>query len=148
MRSAFIQALIDRQHEFDIDLDEQQRESLADFYDLIQEHNPILHLVGPCSPEEFATRHILESLTLLKHLPADATIADVGTGAGLPSIPCLLARNGMSAVLIESKLKKVSFLKEALPALGLRERAVVIGRQFEEAEAGDAGFVTCRALDK
>ncbi len=112
------------------------------------EHNPLLHLVGPGSPEDFARRHILESLTLLHHLPKKALIADIGAGAGLPSIPCLLVRDGLRANLIESKEKKCAFLHEACEKLGLSERVKITNKQFEEAEIGGADVITCRALDK
>jgi 16S rRNA (guanine527-N7)-methyltransferase len=148
VRDQFINALKRHQAAFGIDLPDDTLHRLASYYELIGEHNPILHLVGPCSPEEFAVRHILESLTLLKHLPAGAKFADVGTGAGLPSIPCLLAREDLTAVLIESKLKKARFLSEAVSTLGLAKRVVIFDRQFEETEPGEARFITCRALDK
>lgn len=131
-----------------MELSEPGIERLADYYELVQEQNPLLHLVGPCSPEEFAIRHILESLTLLNHLPQGAKFADVGTGAGLPSIPCLLVREDLKAVLIESKEKKAQFLQNACAVLKLSDRAEVLNRQFEEADLSECQFVTCRALDK
>src|SRR4051794_7164847 len=132
MRRDFITSIKVHQSSFGLDLPNDAVERIADYYDLVLEHNPLLHLVGPCSPEEFAIRHILESLMLLKHLPDQARFADVGTGAGLPSIPCLLVREDLNATLIESKLKKAQFLNEALKALGLTARAAVFNRQFEE----------------
>jgi 16S rRNA (guanine(527)-N(7))-methyltransferase RsmG len=118
------------------------------YFEIVQRSNPLLHLVGPCSPAEFATRHILESLTLLKFLPDRTNFVDVGAGAGLPSIPCLLVRTDLRAMLIESKLKKARFLEEAIEDLGIADRASVVDRQFEETEPGRAAAVTCRALDK
>ena len=72
----------------------------------------------------------------------------MGAGAGLPSIPCLLVREDLEAVLIESKEKKARFLKTAIEALGLQSRAIIANRQFEEVDPDDCQFVTCRALDK
>lgn len=148
MRSEFIEAIGRHQSAFGRSLTDAQTQSLADYFDLVQQHNPLLHLVGPCTPEEFAVRHVLESLTLLDHLPQNARFADVGAGAGLPSIPCLLARGDLTAVLIESRKRKVAYLSDALRALALTERAQVAGRQFEEVDPGTCDFVTCRALDK
>lgn len=148
MRNDFIQAIRDHQSVFGIELQNSASERLGDYYELVLEHNPLLHLVGPCSPTEFAVRHILESLTLLEYLPIGAKIADVGSGAGLPSMPCLLAREDLRAVLIESKEKKAKFLVEAVKNLGLEARAEIVNRQFEEADPAGCGFVTCRALDK
>ncbi|MCV4777967.1 class I SAM-dependent methyltransferase, partial [Escherichia coli] len=65
---------------------------LADYFDLVMRHNALLHLVGPCSPEDFAVRHILESIVMTGFIPTGGSFADVGAGAGLPSIPCLIAR--------------------------------------------------------
>lgn len=148
MRKDLTIAIAEQQSAFDIELTIQTIERFADYYDLIGEHNPILHLVGPCSAEEFATRHILESLTLLKHLPLNVKIADIGSGAGLPAIPCLIARDDLHAVLVEAKEKKARFLEQAVERLGLTGRVTVVARQFHEIEPGDVDIVTCRALDK
>ena len=148
MRQEFISALQANQKIFGFDLSERSFSRLADHYELIRAHNPILHLVAPCSPEEFAVRHILESLTLLEYLPENAKLVDVGAGAGLPSIPCLVVRSDLKATLIESKEKKAGFLETAIDSLGMSERATIANRQFEETDPGDARFVTCRAIDK
>lgn len=148
MRKEFVQAIKNHQPAFGLDLPDTAFERLADYYDLIQEYNKLLHLVGPCTPQEFAIRHILESLVLLDYLPHDAKFADVGAGAGLPSIPCLLVRKDLKAVLIESKVKKAKFLEIAVSELGMAKRAKIVNRQFEETDPADCQFVTCRALDK
>lgn len=126
----------------------EQTERLADFYDLVQEHNPLLHLVGPCTPEEFAVRHVLESLFLLRFLPQDTRFADIGPGAGFPSVPCLIVRESLSAVLIEAKEKKSSFLREVRDRLNIGDRAEIVNRQFSELKRPEVTHVACRALDK
>jgi 16S rRNA (guanine(527)-N(7))-methyltransferase RsmG len=146
--SSFEQAITDNRSAFGLSLTSQQIARLADYFQLVQEHNSLLHLVAPCPAEEFAVRHILESLTLLEHLPQNSKFADVGAGAGLPSIPCLLVRDDLSAILIETKEKKARFLALAVEQLDLGGRAAVVNRQFEEVMISDCEFVTCRALDK
>lgn len=148
MQNDFIDAIKTHQAAFGVDLDDQAITRLAGYYELVVEHNPILHLVGPCSPAEFAVRHILESLTLLEHLPVGAKFADVGAGAGLPSMPCLLVRQDLRAILIESKEKKTNFLDEAINRLGVNGRSRTVNRQYEEVDLSECRFVTCRALDK
>jgi 16S rRNA (guanine(527)-N(7))-methyltransferase RsmG len=148
MREQFIKALEKHRNSFDLKLGGDEIRRLADYYELVQAHNDLLHLVAPAPAEEFAVRHILESLTLLEFLPKRAKFADVGSGAGLPSLPCLLAREDLYGFLIESKIKKASFLAEALAKFNLERRALIINRQFEEIEKPRAAFVTCRALDK
>ena len=148
MRDEFIRGLRSNEGAFGVELASVVVERLADYFEFVQNYNPLLHLVGPCSPEEFATRHILESLTLLEHLPKNAKLADVGAGAGLPSIPCLMVRSDLNAELIESKEKKTKFLETAVIELKLSDRTTVVNKQFEETSLDNAEFITCRALDK
>lgn len=148
MREEFIEAVRSNLTAFDLTLADDAVERLADYYQIVQQHNPILHLVAPCSVEEFAVRHILESLRLLAFLPQNVRFADIGTGAGLPSIPCLIVRHDLSAVLIESKAKKAAYLIAAVAQLDIAERATIVNRQFEEVVTKDFSIVTCRALDK
>lgn len=121
---------------------------LSQYYELLILWNPRVHLVAPCTPQEFAMRHILESLVLLKYLPGDARVAEVGAGAGLPILPCLIVRPDLRAVLIEASKKKAVFLREALTQTGTSARASVIDERFESLVAPQVGFVTCRALER
>lgn len=148
LRREFTKALTANQSYFKISLTEKKIGELADYYEFVQRHNAILHLVAPCSPEEFAVRHVLESLTLLDFLPENAKFADVGAGAGLPSIPCLIAREDLGGFLIESKLKKAKFLKEVSAECKLNNRAEILDWQFEEVVKPNVSYVLCRALDK
>ncbi|HVF23874.1 MAG TPA: 16S rRNA (guanine(527)-N(7))-methyltransferase RsmG, partial [Pyrinomonadaceae bacterium] len=142
----FEETLVSNMHSFEVELTPEGVERLRTYYSLLTRWNDRLHLVAPCSPEEFATRHVLESLVLLKHLPHGAKIADIGSGAGLPIVPCLIVRPDLEATLIESSQKKAVFLREALGAVG--RTATVVARRFEEIEAPQVEFVTSRALDQ
>ncbi|MEO8435663.1 MAG: 16S rRNA (guanine(527)-N(7))-methyltransferase RsmG [Pyrinomonadaceae bacterium] len=121
---------------------------LTGYYELLLHWNPKLHLVAPCSPGEFATRHVLESLLLLPHLTRKAHVVDVGSGAGLPIVPCLVARDDIQATLIEASPKKAVFLREALSRLGLNDRAAVSAERFEKLDQPEADAITCRALNR
>ncbi|HSQ23556.1 MAG TPA: RsmG family class I SAM-dependent methyltransferase [Pyrinomonadaceae bacterium] len=133
---------------FGLTLRESDIQRLAEYYALVMKWNPRLHLIAPCSPQKFATRHILESLLLLKHLPLNASIVDVGSGAGVPAIPCLLVRADLTATLIESSQKKGVFLREALRAVRPSGRTHLTVARFQDVPSPRADFVTCRALDR
>ena len=148
MSTEFQKTILADQSQYGFDLSAVQVEKLGVYYEFVLEYNPLLHLVGPCSAEDFARRHVLESLTMLHRLPEKALIADIGSGAGLPAIPCLIVREGLRANLIESKEKKADFLRAAGEKLGLSDRIKITNKQFEEADIGGADLVTCRALDK
>ncbi len=133
---------------YEITLSTEALAGLVRYYELLNVWNARVHLVAPCSPQEFATRHVLESLVLLKHLPPDASVAEVGAGGGLPIIPCLIVRPNIQAVLIEAAKKKAVFLREALKETRTSARATVIADRFEDVAVPPVGFVTCRALER
>jgi 16S rRNA (guanine527-N7)-methyltransferase len=144
----FIRALESNQEGFGISLSTEKLFNLTKYYELVQKHNDILHLVAPSPPETFAVRHVLESIFAEKFLPKNACFADIGAGAGLPAVPCLIARKDTRGFLIESKLKKAIFLREVLAECKLNDRAAILDRQFEEVPKPDVSYVLCRALDK
>jgi 16S rRNA (guanine527-N7)-methyltransferase len=74
--------------------------------------------------------HLLDSLSVLPHLPlgAQARVADAGSGAGLPGIPLAIARPGWRVALAESSQKKAAFLRQAAIELSLGNVEVHEGR--------------------
>jgi 16S rRNA (guanine527-N7)-methyltransferase len=144
----FSRALRGGAERYDVELSAEQITRLSNYYALLLVWNPRLHLVAPCSAAEFATRHVLESLLLITHLTANARVADVGSGAGLPIIPALITRPDIHAELIESSQKKAVFLREALQVAGTATRARVLAERFENVPSLEIDYVTCRALDR
>lgn len=147
-RGEFDKALAERAPRFGVGPDEDARSRLGEYFELVSAWNPRLHLVAPCPPEEFAARHVLESLTAVTYIPDGATVLDVGSGAGLPAIPCLVARRDLRAVLVEASRKKAVFLREALSRLDLSERARVVAERFEKVDPPAADCLTCRAIER
>jgi 16S rRNA (guanine527-N7)-methyltransferase len=143
----FVSALEKHAPLYDVQLTVRAFTRLREYYEMLMAWNARLHLVAPCTPEEFATRHVLESLLALPHLSEDARVVDVGSGAGLPVIPCLIVRPSLRATLIESSQKKAVFLRETLRRVGAHEEGKVIAGRFEETPAPEADYITCRALD-
>lgn len=146
-KSEFTNAVETNAKHYGVTLDAQTVTRLEDYYKLIQTRNQYLHLVAPCSPEEFAKRHILESLTALRFLKENSRVVDVGSGGGLPVIPNLIARPSLKAMLIESTQKKSAFLREALELIE-NKNSIVVNDRFEKTETPVADFITCRALEK
>lgn len=134
--------------EYGVELDAKFINGLSSYYELLNAWNARLHLVAPTTPQEFATRHVLESLVLIRRLDENSRVADVGSGGGLPIIPCLIVRPDITATLIESSRKKAIFLREALAHLGVANRATVIAERFEDTATPRVNFVTGRALEK
>lgn len=144
----FVNALEANAARYGIVLTAEATAHLRDFYEHMGAWNARLHLVAPCSPEEFATRHVLESLCALPHLPEGAHVTDVGSGAGLPVVPCLIVRPDIRAALIESSARKAVYLREALRRVKRHDAATVVASRFENTPAPETDVVTCRALDR
>jgi 16S rRNA (guanine527-N7)-methyltransferase len=143
----FTAALETHASHYGVQLTTQTIARLGDYYEHLSKWNARLHLVAPCAPAEFATRHVLESLLACEHMPEGARACDVGSGGGLPIIPCLIARPDVSAVLVEASAKKAVYLRESISRLGLQERARVVAHRFEQTVAPECEVVTCRALE-
>jgi len=147
-RGEFDKALAQHSAAYGVSLDEDVRARLGDYFELVAAWNTRLHLVAPCGPAEFATRHVLESLAALPFLNEGATFVDVGSGAGLPAVPCLVARPDLKAVMFEASQKKSVFLREAVSRLELHRRVSVVAERFEKTEPPAADCLTCRAIER
>jgi len=146
--TVFSDALRSSAEQYDVVLDEQSIQGLSSYYEFLNAWNARLHLVAPTSPSEFATRHVLESLTLLRYFDDRARVADVGSGGGLPILPCLIVKRDLRATLIESSKKKVVFLREVLKETDVADRATVVAERFENESAPDVEYITCRAIER
>ncbi|HVG35989.1 MAG TPA: 16S rRNA (guanine(527)-N(7))-methyltransferase RsmG [Pyrinomonadaceae bacterium] len=144
----FTSALAGFAPSYGIELTAPQVENLRRYYEHVMLWNKRLHLVAPCSPTEFATRHVLESLLAVPFLTARARVADLGSGAGLPIIPCSIVRPVLRATLFEANAKKSIFLREALRLLEMNVTARVINERFETTPPLDVEIITSRALDR
>ena len=102
-------------------------------------------LIGPRETERLWERHVLNSLAVSRFVGDGASVADVGSGAGLPGIPLALARPDLWVTLIEPLERRASFLALAIDELNLGERVRVVRARAEEHKAR-YDVVTCRAV--
>lgn len=126
-----------------LELDENVVERLLDYVDLLARWNATYNLSAVRDPAEMVTRHLLDSLSVLPHV-AGASLADLGTGAGLPGIPLAIATPARAVTLVDSNGKKTRFLRAAVRELGLDNVRVVEAR-VEQAE-GVYDCITARAF--
>ena len=103
-----------------------------------------LGLLGPREMPKLWTRHILNSAVVAELVPAGASVADVGSGAGLPGIPMAIAQPEASFVLIEPMERRSNWLSQQVLALGLDNVRVIRARAEEVGEVFD--IVTARAV--
>ncbi|WP_296647348.1 16S rRNA (guanine(527)-N(7))-methyltransferase RsmG [Rhodoluna sp.] len=103
-----------------------------------------LGLLGPREMPKLWTRHILNSAVVAELVPPGASVADVGSGAGLPGIPMAIAQPQASFVLIEPMERRSNWLSQQVAELGLDNVRVVRARAEEVGEVFD--IVTARAV--
>jgi 16S rRNA (guanine527-N7)-methyltransferase len=110
-----------------IRLAEADAAALARFLDLLMRWNRVYNLTGIRDVAELVDRHLIESLAL-KPLLKGERIADVGTGAGLPGVPLAITERARRFTLIESRAKRVRFLRHVVGELALTNAEVAHGR--------------------
>jgi 16S rRNA (guanine527-N7)-methyltransferase len=103
-------------------------------------------LVGPREAPRLWDRHLLNCLAIGSQIPSGSTVADLGSGAGLPGLVLAIGRPDLTVTLVEPLERRTVFLDEVVAELGLDRVRVVRGRA--EALHGRELFdvVTARAL--
>lgn len=120
---------------------------LAERYaELLATEGVLRGLIGPREVPRLWVRHLVNCALFAEAVPADATVCDVGTGAGLPGLVLAIVRPDLSLTLVEPLLRRTTFLDEAVHELGLRNVEVVRARAQELHGARDFSVVTSRAV--
>jgi 16S rRNA (guanine527-N7)-methyltransferase len=110
-----------------VPVDAEQAAKLAAFCALLLRWNRVYNLTGVRGAAELVDRHLVESLALRPYL-AGARVADVGSGGGLPGMPLAIAEPRRRFTLIESRAKRVRFLRHAIGELILANAEVAHAR--------------------
>jgi 16S rRNA (guanine527-N7)-methyltransferase len=119
---------------------------LLAYLDLLARWNRAYNLTAVRDPREMVPRHLLDSLAMEPFLDGIASLADLGTGPGLPGIPLAIARPALRVTLVEANGKKARFLREAVRSLPLPNARVAEARIEALDEAGAYDAITARAL--
>jgi 16S rRNA (guanine527-N7)-methyltransferase len=136
-------------HDFKIELSESQIHLLGVYLAELCEWNRKMNLTGLYSRQTIITELLLDSLLPCPFLPEKGRLLDVGSGAGFPAIPIKICKPQLEAHLLEPNSKKVSFLKQAIRLLRIREIDVVRGRIGKDdgiLHVGGYHIITARAL--
>lgn len=123
---------------------------LLAYVELLLRWNRAYNLTAIRDPQEMVAKHLLDSLAM--HASVDAiaaaggSLADLGTGAGLPGIPLAILQPRLQVALVESNGKKARFLREVVRSLGLGNAHVVESRIEAFDAPGTFDAITARAL--
>lgn len=104
---------------------EETQKKLCAFGQAVVEQNKVMNLTAITEPEKVAKLHLLDSVSLLAVMPlAGKTVIDVGCGAGFPGVPLKIACPEMKLTLLDSLGKRMNWLSQVLPTLGVDAECV------------------------
>ncbi len=122
------QILKDIFNEYGIKYTDGQLKQLSKFYEMVVETNEKFNLTAITEENDFAIKHILDSVLPMALLPQNASVIDVGAGAGFPSIPLKILRPDLKVTMLDSLNKRVNFLNEVIATLNLKNITAVHSR--------------------
>lgn len=134
--------------ELGLSLDEATIDKLCAFGAAVVKQNEVMNLTAITESAAVAKLHLLDSLTLLTMVdPKGKSIIDVGCGAGFPGVPVAIASPDARVTLLDSLGKRMNWLEQALPQLGVRARCITARAEEAAAEHREKfDFATSRAV--
>lgn len=138
--------------ENEIEINEKQLERIDAFYELLMEKNRVMDLTNITEPREVALRHMADSLFLTKCADFKGKkLIDIGTGAGFPGMPLLMADENLDITMVDSTGKRIDFINETMGKIGSCNKAIAITARAEDLGVDKKhrekyDFVTSRAV--
>ncbi len=134
--------------EFNLPAYDDQVLQIQQYIEILLVWNEKVNLTAIRDPLEILYRHFCESMYASVAVPVEnGRLADVGSGGGFPGLPLKIIRPNLRVFLVESNLKKATFLAEVVRELGLKDTQVLV-RRYEELseEMAPLDYVCSRAL--
>lgn len=128
----FKKKITEKGKEIKVDITENQTELFYEYMNLLVEWNNNINLTSITEPNEVILKHFIDSLTIYKYIK-NASVIDVGTGAGFPGIPLKIIDKDENITLLDSLNKRINFLNEVIDNLRLENIKAIHGRVEEVA---------------
>lgn len=113
---------------YNINVSQDQADMFDEYFSMLVETNKHLNLTAITEERDVLIKHFLDSALPEKIIPQNATLVDVGTGAGFPALPLKIVRPDLKVCLVDSLNKRVNFLKDVCDKLKLKNVSAVHSR--------------------
>ena len=132
----------------ELELDDQQARQLCAFGEAVVKQNEVMNLTAITQPDQVAKLHLLDSLSVLKTADLRGKrLIDVGCGAGFPGVPVKIACPEVQLTLLDSLGKRMAWLQQILPQLGVEAECVTArAEEFAAQRRETYDFATSRAV--
>lgn len=131
-------------------IDDKMKRKYKIYMDLLIEWNKKINLTAITEKNEIILKHFVDSLTIKDLIMDEASVIDVGTGAGFPGIPLKIYNDTIKVTLLDSLNKRINFLNEVINKLELKNTTAIHGRAEDIARLSDYrekyDVVTSRAV--
>lgn len=115
-----------------IELTYEQTEKFFKFMDELIKWNRVINLSGITDTDQIITKHFVDSLTVLRYVAPYTKVIDIGAGAGFPGIPMAIADSSLNVDLLDSREKRIHFVRHVIRKLGLINTEAYTGRAENE----------------
>ena len=121
---------------------------LCDFANILIETNKSFNLTAITDENEIILKHFVDSASIIKHIPQNASVIDIGCGAGFPSLPLSILREDIECVAIDSTEKKINFINSTARQLDVKNISAKCIRAEDYAKEARESFdvATSRAV--
>ena len=125
---------------YGFDLSDKQAKQFFDYYEFLVSENQKYNLTAITDFNDVVMKHFIDSVLPLNEIKENASVIDVGTGAGFPGVPLKILRPDIKLTLLDSLQKRINFLNQLLKLLGINDVKTIHSRAEDYIKQGREKF--------
>ena len=125
---------------YGFDLGDKQAKQFFDYYEFLVSENQKYNLTAITDFNDVVMKHFIDSVLPLNKIKENASVIDVGTGAGFPGVPLKILRPDIKLTLLDSLQKRINFLNQLLKLLGINDVKTIHSRAEDYIKQGREKF--------
>lgn len=113
---------------YNVNLNDFQIVQFEEYFSMLIETNKVMNLTAIIEEDDVAVKHFLDSALPEKFFPQNATVIDIGSGAGFPALPLKIVRPDLKITMVDSLNKRIGFLNDVIEKLNIEGANAVHSR--------------------